>query len=365
MAKVTIQDVANEAGVSLGTVSNALNHPDKLKPSTLDAVRQAMSRLGFMPNQSARMLAGGRNASFGLVLPRLDHGFSLQIANGAHSESRRHGYGLLIANADNDEILENNYLRYFMGTQMSGVLVQPMAIGDWRPYSEAFPVPTVYLDIHSDQPGYFVAADNLAQGQLIAEHAISCGSQRIAVIGTSEYMQLALRVKGIERVAAANPQASFEFLDEGEWNLARDGFMIAQRLTKLPADRRPDFILALTDVLATGVIAGVQDAGLNVPNDIAVAGCDGNPLAWSGSVPLTTCAPPGYEIGRRGVKFLIDQIERRRALASGEAKPEDFADEDPCHQTMIRPFLLARQSTVAKTAHQQSAETALNLGTYL
>ena len=65
-----------------GTVSNALNHPDKLKPSTLDAVRQAMSRLGFMPNQSARMLAGGRNASFGLVLPRHD-GFSLQIANGA------------------------------------------------------------------------------------------------------------------------------------------------------------------------------------------------------------------------------------------------------------------------------------------
>ena len=76
-----------------------------------------------------------------------------------------------------------------MGTQMSGVLVKPMAIGNWSPYSEAFPVPTVYLDIHSDQPGYFVAADNLAQGQLIAEHAISCGSQRIAVIGTSEYMQ--------------------------------------------------------------------------------------------------------------------------------------------------------------------------------
>ena len=117
--------------------------------------------------------------------------------------------------------------------------------------------------------------------------------------------------------------------------------------------------------LATGVIAGVQDAGLSVPNDIAVAGCDGNPLAWSGSVPLTTCAPPGYEIGRRGVQFLIDQIERRRALASGEAKPEDFADEDPCHQTMIRPFLLAHQSTVAKTTHQQSAEAALNLGTCL
>ena len=82
-------------------------------------------------------------------------------------------------------------------------------------------------------------------------------------------MQLALRVKGIERVAAANPQASFEFLDEGEWNLARDGFMIAQRLANQPADRRPDFILALTDVLATGVIASViNQMGSMVGNNV-------------------------------------------------------------------------------------------------
>lgn len=365
MAKVTIQDVAREAGVSLGTVSNSINHPNKVKAATREAVRQAMDRLGFMPNQSARMLAGGSNASFGLVLPRLDHGFSLQIANGAHSEARRHGYGLLIANADNDEMLETDYLRYFTGTQMAGVLVQPLATGDWKPYSEILPIPTVYLDTHSDQPGYFVAADNLAQGELIADHAISCGARRVSVVGTTQYKQLALRVEGIKRVALAHPDVAFDFLDEGEWNLARDGFMIAQRLATLAPDQRPNFILALTDVLATGVIAGILDAGLSVPGDIAVAGCDGNPLAWSGSVPLTTCAPPGYEIGRRGVQFLIEQIKRRRALTSGEATPDQFEDEDPCHQTMIRPFLLARQSTVAQTNHQQSAESSLNLGTYL
>lgn len=365
MAKVTIQDVAREAGVSLGTVSNSINHPNKVKATTREAVRQAMDRLGFMPNQSARTLAGGSNASFGLVLPRLDHGFSLQIANGAHSEARRHGYGLLIANADGDQALETDYLRYFTGTQMAGVLVQPMATSDWKPRNDTLPIPTVYLDTHSDQPGYFVAADNLAQGQLIAEHAISCGAQRVAVVGTTQYKQLALRVEGIKRVASANPDMTFDFLDEGEWNLARDGFMLAQRLAQLAPDQRPNFILALTDVLATGVIAGILDAGLSVPGDIAVAGCDGNPLAWSGSVPLTTCAPPGYEIGRRGVQFLIEQIKRKQDLASGEVTPDQFADENPCHQTVIRPFLLARQSTVAQTSHPQSAEASLNLGTYL
>ena len=107
MAKVKISDVAREAGVSLGTVSNALNHPEKLRPETLKLINETINRLGYLPNQSARQLAGGATKSFGLVLPRLDHGFSLQIASGAHNEARKHGYDLLIANADNDDILQD------------------------------------------------------------------------------------------------------------------------------------------------------------------------------------------------------------------------------------------------------------------
>ena len=139
MAKVKISDVAREAGVSLGTVSNALNHPEKLRPETLKLINETINRLGYLPNQSARQLAGGATKSFGLVLPRLDHGFSLQIASGAHNEARKHGYDLLIANADNDDILEDHYLRYFMGTQMSGVMVQPMASPDWHPATRTCP----------------------------------------------------------------------------------------------------------------------------------------------------------------------------------------------------------------------------------
>lgn len=374
MAHVTIQDVARKAHVSLGTVSNAINHPNKLRPETLARVRDAMSELGFLPNQSARMLAGGRNASFGLVLPRLDHGFSLQIANGAHSEARRHGYGLLIANADEDLALEQDYLRYFMGTQMSGILVQPLAGKDWAPRAGVLPIPVVYLDTHSEQPGYFVAADNVAQGRLIAEHAISLQARRIAVVGRAEDPNLERRIEGIREVALKYPDVVFRHLDEGAWNLARDGYMIGSRLASEPAGERPDFVLALTDVLATGVIAGIQDAGLSVPDDIAVAGCDGNPLAWSGGVPLTTCAPAGYEIGRRGVQFLIEQIERakeEKALteqgdveAAASMRPE--ADENPCHRSLVRPFLLARQSTVQADARSNpAAQPGLDLGTYL
>ncbi|MDY2777534.1 MAG: LacI family DNA-binding transcriptional regulator [Collinsella sp.] len=340
MEKVTIQDVAREAGVSLGTASNALNHPEKLKASTLQKVQSAMSTLGYMPNQSARLLAGGRNASFGLLLPSLDHGLFLQIANGAHSEARRHGFGLLIASADDDEQLQRSYLRYFMGTQMAGVLIQPLRIHD-APLDADFPIPIVYLDLHCRQPGYFVAVDNRAQGRLIAEHAVSIGSRRVSVIGSCEGPQAEHRVRGIRDVEATNPSVDFDYLLEGSTGLARDGFMMAQRIAELPETERPDFIIALSDVLATGAIAGAQDAGLRVPDDIAIAGCDGNPLAWNDSVPLTTCAPTGYEMGRRGVQFLVEQIGDG---AGRERNPP--VEEDPCHQTLIRPFLLARRSTV-------------------
>lgn len=358
MAKVTIQDVAREAGVALGTVSNALNHPDKVRPETLKTVQGAMDRLGYTPNQSARLLAGGKQASFGLVLPRLDHGFSLQIANGAHSEARRYGYDLLIANADNDDILEDRYLRYFMGTQMAGILVQPMAGYDWHPRVATRDIPITYLDIHCSDPGYYVAADNEAQGRLIVEHAVSLGAQHVVVFGVTEFMQLVYRAAGIREAMQEVDHIKFEFLNRGSWNLARDGYTIGRELALRPPSERPDFVIALTDVLATGAMAGISSTGLSVPGDIAVAGCDGNPLAWTGSVSLTTMAPPGYEIGRRGVQFLIEQIEADR-LERITGRP---ADRTANHQAMVRPFLLARQST---GAHSRTGEAGMDLGLYL
>ena len=227
MAKVKISDVAREAGVSLGTVSNALNHPEKLRPETLKLINETINRLGYLPNQSARQLAGGATKSFGLVLPRLDHGFSLQIASGAHNEARKHGYDLLIANADNDDILEDHYLRYFMGTQMSGVMVQPMASPDWHPAMTKMPVPIVHLDIHCSEPGYYVAADNEAQGRIIAELAIARGAHHIVVVGRAAFMQLTLRVLGIHKALALHPDIKIEVIDAGIYVVIVCFFLLA------------------------------------------------------------------------------------------------------------------------------------------
>lgn len=358
MAKVTIGDVAREAGVALGTVSNALNHPEKVRAETLKAVNDAIRRLGYAPNQSARLLAGGKNPTFGLVLPQLNHGLSLQIANGASVEARRQGYGLLIATANHDAALGVSYTSYFMGTQMSGVLVQGTPSEAVSPSAQLSRVPVVYLDVQGTGPGYFVAADHAAQGSLVAEHVISLGAQRVAVAGRADTPQDALRLEGIERSMELHPEVELIRCDSGAVSQAADGFELGRSLARRAETERPDAIIGLSDVLATGIVAGVLAAGLSVPGDIAVAGCDGNPLAWSGSVPLTTCAPTGYEIGRRGVHFLMEQIGAAKAADRNEAAME-------CHQELVRPFMLTRASTVGPHAPSASDAIGLNLGTYL
>lgn len=356
MAKVTIGDVAREAGVALGTVSNALNHPERVRPETLAIVNDAIRRLGYAPNQSARLLAGGHSKTFGLVLPQLNHGLSLQIASGASTEAQRQGYSLLIATANGDEALESSYTRYFAGTQMSGVLVQASSADLTRIAPTASRVPLAVLDAVCDGAGHYVSVDCAAQGSLIAEHAVSLGATRIAVIGRTMTPQTTRRLEGIRAYMELHPDVALDIVDHGEITQAPDGFMIGRHLATQQGAARPNFIIGLTDVLACGALEGVRAAGLRVPDDIAIAGCDGNPLAWSCSVPLTTCSPTGYELGRRGVRSLIDQIEARRAGT------EDASEN---HQELVRPFMLTRASTVGRSAMQASDATGLNLGTFL
>lgn len=352
MAKVRISDVAREAGVALGTVSNALNHPEKVKPETLELINDTIARLGFLPNQSARQLAGGTSKTFGLVLPRLDHGISLQIANGAHAEARAHGYDVLIANADNDDILQDRYLRYFLGGQMAGVMVQPMADAGWEAPAQLSALPTVFLNVHAEGKGHFVMADNTAEGKLIAEHALECNARHVCVIGKAEFSQLALRIAAIDETLKYSG-VQLEIINEGSWNTAEDGEHLGRELASRPKAERPDFIIGLTDVLAAGAIAGIEEEGLKVPDDIKVAGCDGNPLAWGGALPLTTCVSSGAEIGRRGVQTLLEFIENDDAPESS--------------QFTVPTTLLKRASTGApvKTSAENKIALAANLGAYL
>lgn len=404
MARVKISDVAREAGVSLGTVSNAINHPERVRPDTLALVNEAIDRLGYLPNQTARLLAGGVNAVIGLVLPRLNHGCSLQIANGARNEANRSGYDLVIMNTDDDQEVERRYLRFCVGMQLAGVLVQPSTYQVPRPL-RPLPVPVVFLSA-PDVPdeALSVSADYAAQGRLIAEHVLSRGATHIAVVGEASRPPLAQRLEGVCAVAAEHPEVHVEVINRGNRYGSSDGARLGAKLTRREPSIRPDAIIGLADTIAAGAVAGVQAAGCAVPDDIMVAGCDGNPLAWGGSVSLTTCSPAGYEIGRKGVQMLVAQINAEReaeaapttgvpSAAAAEAMRREWypsaldypgiapvaldasaeAEIENRHE-FVRPFLLERASTMGADAVQKGtlgsigafpSTPELDVGSYL
>lgn len=372
MARVRIIDVARAAGVSLGTVSNALNHPSKVRPETRRLIEDAIRELGYVPNQSARLLAGGQNATIGLVLPRLNHGASLLIANGAEREARKLGFDLLIANADTDPELERHYMGYFMGIQVAGMLVQPADAEAWIPPAAAS-MPVVCLNARHDAPGCSVAAEHRAQGRLVTAHLIRQGATRIAVIGRAARQPMRLRLKGIRDALSERPDVTCEVLDAGEWNVSGDGYTLGEQLARRAPDQRPNAIIGLTDVLAAGALAGAAASGIAVPDELLVAGCDGNPLAWGGAVPLTTCAPVGYEIGRKGVQLLAEELERAQGAGRTDHGAPRHAGEPQPRQEIVRPFLLARASTGCPAATNAPGDLTsrvalipeLNLGAYL
>ncbi|PJM74685.1 LacI family DNA-binding transcriptional regulator [Bifidobacterium simiarum] len=304
MARVTINDVAKRAGVAMGTVSNMLNHPEKVRPETREIIRQAIKELGFVPNRNASALAGGRNPAFGLVLTGLDHAFSLQVSQGAYDAAREAGFDLMITSADNDDLLANHYVDYFRGARMSGIIVEPRPGAGWRP---DWPVdtPTVVLDYRSDSCDLCqVCADNVQAGVLAAEHALRIGRNRVTVISASDDIQsLDDRCRGIRSVIGDT-----EIIDVADWRNPRSGYEAGVRLAERSDDTRPDFVIGLTDVLAAGCIDGILSCRRSVPGDMAVMGCDGNPLAWGGPVPMTTIEPHGYEMGRAAVELLVDEI---------------------------------------------------------
>ena len=164
-------------------------------------------------------------------------------------------------------------------------------------------------------------------------------------------MQLMWRVRGICD-AAREAGIEVELVGRGEWNTVADGFELGRELAARDKEDRPDFVVGLTDVLAAGIIEGLINGGVSVPEDILVAGCDGNPLAWSGSVPLTTIASPGEEIGRRGVRLLL-------RIIAGE-------EQQDTNQEMLAPMLLVRASTATtKAAKANADQPELDLAEYL
>jgi LacI family transcriptional regulator len=324
---VTISDVAEHAGVSVGTVSNVVNRPDRVAEATRQRVREAIAALGWVPNGSAATLRAGRASLVGLIVPDIRNPFFTEVARGAEDMAAANGEAIVVCNTDWLLPDERRALDALARQRVRGVIINPA--GEDERYLDWLVergVAVVLLD-HRRSAGLVpaVVVDDVLGGRLAGAHLLELGHRRIALVnGPTSIPQCEDRRLGLlAAVTDAGLAADRDLLEiEVEAMDAPSGLSAVDDVS---ARQTPSAIFCANDLLAIGVIHGLRRRGLRVPDDVAVVGYDDVELASMTDPPLTTVHQPSYELGATAYELL------RRG-----AEPE---------QRLFSPHLVLREST--------------------
>ncbi len=322
---VSVRDVAEAAGVSVGTVSNVLNHPEKVSPETVDRVRATITELGFVRNDAARQLRAGRSRTIGLVVLDLRNPFFTEVARGAEQRAAERGLSVLVANSDDDTAREGTHLDLFEQQRAFGVLITPVGEGLGRLTGlRDRGIQSVLVDRESpDGDIASVAVDDVEGGRLAAAHLLEIGRRRLAFVsGPHAIRQVADRLEGARAAVAAVPDATLEVIEQPTLTVL-DGRAAGETiLARVPAER-PDAVFAANDLLAVGLLqAFAIMGGARVPDDIALIGYDDIDFAAATVVPLSSIRQPARLIGATAVDLLLEEVDASQGGRVVRFQPE-------------------------------------------
>lgn len=309
----SIQDVARLAGVSLGTVSNVLNNPERVREATISKVTRAITQLGFVRNDAARQLKAGKSQTIGLVVLDASNPFFAELARGAEGAAEDAGYALLLGNSGHTAEREDHYLDLFNQQRLSGVLVSPV---------EEVPAGLAGLRTNGTQAVLVdrkadsnlccsVSVDDVAGGRIAVKHLIEQGRQKIAFVGGPlSIPQVADRLTGAkDAIRASKGSATLKVYKSRDMNVLA-GREVGEQLLKEKKETWPDAIFAANDLLAVGLIQALMfRSQVKVPEEIAVIGYDDIDFAESAIVPLSSVKQPARLLGSTALEMLVDEVE--------------------------------------------------------
>jgi LacI family transcriptional regulator len=331
---VSIKDVARHAGVSVGTVSNALNKPDEVSAESLARVREAVDTLGYVRNDAARRLRAGVSSTVGFVVLDGQNPFFNQVVRGAEDEASRHGIAVLVGNTDEDPAREGMYLDLFEEQSVRGVLIAPYGdITRRLTRLRERGIPAVLVD-RMNVEGTFssVATDSVVGGRMAAEHLIESGRRRLAFVGGPfDMRQVRDRLDGARwAVEASDTDATIEVVATRALTV-EEGADAGRRLLERPPAQRPDALFAANDLVALGLLqALVVDGSVLVPDQIALIGFDDIAFAAAAAVPISSVRQPSRAIGATALRVLLEEAGDDTLIP---------------RQTVFRPELVVRAST--------------------
>lgn len=332
MALAQVRDVAKLAGVSPATVSNALNHPERVSASTRKRIQEAIDELGYVRNDAARQLRAGSNRAVGMILLDVGNPFFAEVARGAENQLITSHRPLLLSNSNQDAEREAAQLGLFEEQRLAGVLVTPVGnvLQRLRRLKERGTA-VVIVDRKTGADEFSsVSVDDKLGGRLAVDHLIEHGRQHIAMVGGPQNLrQIKHRLQGAQQRVQQSGTATLVFHETPTTDVAA-GRQATLDILAEPRSNRPDAIFAANDLIALGVLQELVRAGVSVPDDIALIGYDNIQFSASATTPITSIRQPAEEMGSRAAELLCDVIDKPGA---------------PVQHTVFQPEVVVREST--------------------
>ncbi|MBB6304800.1 LacI family transcriptional regulator [Rhizobium leucaenae] len=308
----TVKDVAEYAGVSVGTVSRVLSGEVAVKPLLREKVNGAISALGYRPNVTARALRTSRTDVIGLIVPDITNPFFAQLAASVERAALECGHSLMLASSHDDRGAERSHVSAFLDRSVRGIIV--VASSDSSGLHLEAPVPIISLDRRF---GTFplVSTHHARAAGLIADHLYGLGHRRIAYIAGPPDTEAGRMRKGgfvnrINGFGKIGEPVELEIVD-GKFDY-ESGERIARDLLLRPPQDRPTAIAAASDQQAIGALRAARDLKIDVPRKLSVTGFDDISLANLVVPRLTTIRQPADKLARRAVALLLEESSSTR-----------------------------------------------------
>lgn len=309
---MSIQKIARLAGVSVATVSRVLNNSDTVKDKNREKVLLAIKENNYQPNLLARQLRTARSFMILVLVSDISNPFCAEVVKGIEEEAEKNGYRILLCNSGSEIERSRSSLQLLSGKMVEGIITMD-AFSKLPELSQLIAsTPWVQCAEYADAGDIScVGINDSDASQQVVRYLADKGRKRIALINHDlSYKYARLRQQGYLQQLEAHQLTwkAISYASELSFSAGKQAMMAL-----LEGKERPDAVFAVSDTLAAGAMAAIQDAGLSVPGDIAVAGFDGTELAEMVTPPLTTLAQPSRDIGRNACRLLLQKIDQPKS----------------------------------------------------
>lgn len=317
MGNITLKELASKLGLSISSVSKALNNSFEISDETKARVKEMADKYDYKPNILAKSLKTGRSNSIGVIIPYLGNPFQSQVLEGAHQAAYERNYKLVFMQSHENAKLEQDSLKTLQKQNVDGVIITPSANSNLKYLTQFHQIcPLVLVDrIDFDLPTFKIGVNSEKGAFDATQHLIDSGRKDILLLCGMNIGVNEKRISGYKKALMANfIPFSHKNIIQVDYGQSREDLIInlTQRLKeKLNENSTLMGVLGTTDTLTVSALGILSKLGIKVPEQVSVIGFANTEAAESLNPSLSTIVQPALEIGKKGVEKLIQLIESK------------------------------------------------------